>query len=127
MSGHSRKVEIKPSLKGIARALNSSVVEEPLPDKLAALSERLTDAGHQDDSTSKRGIGRVQQTQPCAKRLESMIIADGNMTDMAGPSISSGSQLWEPRKRLLWMELQFVCVARMQKLTSPGRRLWGRG
>ena len=41
MPGHSPKAEIKPSLKGIARALNisSDVVEEPLPDELATLSE----------------------------------------------------------------------------------------
>ena len=101
MTGHSRKADIKPSLKRIARTLNSSrdVVEEPLPDKLAALSERLTEAGHQDDSTSKLGIGRVQPTQRCAKsaaELEGMTIADGNMTDMADPPISWGSDLWEP-------------------------------
>jgi len=48
MPGHSPKAEIKPSLKGIARALNisSDVVEEPLPDELATLSERLREAGH---------------------------------------------------------------------------------
>ena len=99
MPGH-RKAEIKPSLKGIAGALNSStdVVEEPLPEKLAALSERLTKTSH-PESTSKLGIGRVQTTLPCAKgaaELEGMIIADCNMTDMADPSISSGSELWEP-------------------------------
>ena len=93
MPGHSRKAEIKPSVKGIARALNSSrdVVQEPLPDKLAALSERLTESGHQDDSTSKLGIGRVQPTHRSAKsaaELESMMIGlatEPNATDRILP------------------------------------------
>ena len=64
MPGHSRKTEIKPSLKGIARALNNSkdVVEEPLPDKLAALSER----GHQDEQ-NRSAARSVQATQRCAE------------------------------------------------------------
>jgi hypothetical protein len=71
MPGHSRKTEIKPSLKGIARALNNSkdVVEEPLPDKLAALSERLTEAGHQDEQNRSAALGAFRQPSAVQRAL----------------------------------------------------------
>jgi hypothetical protein len=67
MPGHSRKTEIKPSLKGIARALNNSkdVVEEPLPDKLAALSER----GHQDEQNRSAALGAFRQSSAVQRAL----------------------------------------------------------
>jgi hypothetical protein len=82
MPRDTRKADIKASLRGIARALNSSmdnVSKERLPEKLATLSERLTKASHPDDSTLEPGIGRVQMSQRSAKsaaELESMIMAE---------------------------------------------------
>ena len=82
MARDTRKADIKASLRGIARALNSSmdnVSEELLPEKLATLSERLTKASRPDDSTLEPRIGRVQMSQRSAKsaaELESMIVAE---------------------------------------------------
>ena len=82
MARDTRNADIKASLRGIARALNSSmdnVSEELLPEKLATLSERLTKASRPDDSTLEPRIGRVQMSQRSAKsaaELESMIVAE---------------------------------------------------
>jgi hypothetical protein len=77
-----RKADIKASLCGIARALHNSMgtgSEERLPEKLVALSERLTKSSHQDDPRMEPAIGRVQMPQKLAKsaaELESMIMAE---------------------------------------------------
>ena len=81
MARDTRNADIKASLRGIARALNSSmdnVSEELLPEKLATLSERLTKASRPDGSTLEPRIGRVQMSQRSAKSaaVESMIVAE---------------------------------------------------
>jgi hypothetical protein len=47
MPRYTCKADIKAALRGIARAIHSftsNVLEEPFPEKLAALSKRLTEA-----------------------------------------------------------------------------------
>jgi hypothetical protein len=108
MARDTRKADIKASLRGIARALNSSmdnVSEELLPEKLATLSERLTKASRPDDSTLEPRIGRVQMSQRSAKsaaELESMIVAElrehpaceSAAVVIIGPTVLGGTLPW---------------------------------
>jgi hypothetical protein len=108
MARDTRKAAIKASLRGIARALNSSmdnVSEELLPEKLATLSERLTKASRPDDSTLEPRIGRVQMSQRSAKsaaELESMIVAElrehpaceSAAVVIIGPTVLGGTLPW---------------------------------
>src|SRR5262245_53266894 len=73
MPRDTRKADVKASLRGIARALQSfmgTVSEEGLPDQIVALSDRLI---------RSKGVGRLQMSQKSAKtaaELESMIMAE---------------------------------------------------
>jgi hypothetical protein len=82
MPRDTRKADVKASLRGIARALQSfmgTVSEEGLPDQLAALSDRLIRSKGQGDPRIEVGVGRLQMSQKSAKtaaELESMIMAE---------------------------------------------------
>ena len=63
MARDTRKADIKASLRGIARALNSSmdnVSEELLPEKLATLSERLKKQAVQMTPLWSQGMGEFK-------------------------------------------------------------------
>jgi hypothetical protein len=63
MARDTRKADIKASLRGIARALNSSmdnVSEELLPEKLATLSERLKKQAVQMTPLWNQGLGEFK-------------------------------------------------------------------
>jgi hypothetical protein len=132
MPRDTRKADVKASLRGIARTLQSfmgTVSEEGLPDQLAALSDRLIRSKGQGDPTIEVGVGRLQMSQKSAKtgaELESMIMAELRehpACESAGVVIvgPTGGD-WDTALAGTGATINFECQKRLAAITSRLRQ-----